>query len=113
LGHEAPSLDVESVSLPRLKLLHRVDVLEGLIDIALLEGTPGQVLVNFEVALVSIDCSLVLSHGLIEVTLFFVQEADLDKSVGLSLQGKSIGQDGVLEITDGLLNLVSLGEDHT
>lgn len=78
LGHVASSLDVESVSLSRLKLLYRVDILKGLIDIAFLEGTPGQMLINLEIALVSVDCSLVLSHGLVVVTLFFVQEADLD-----------------------------------
>lgn len=70
-------------------------------------------LVDFVVVLVANDCCLVLPDGLHEVVLLLVEKADLDESIALSLQRESVGQNGVLEVADGLLDLVGLGEDHS
>lgn len=70
-------------------------------------------LVNLVVVLISDDGCFVFSNGLYEIILFFIEEANLDESVTLSLQSESVCKDRVLEITDGLLNLVCLREDHS
>ena len=70
-------------------------------------------LIDLKVALITVDSSFILLHGLVEVTLFFVEKTNLDECVCLSLKGEGVGEDGVLEVADGLLDLVGLGEDHT
>ena len=70
-------------------------------------------LVDLVVVLVTNDCGLVLSVGLDEVILLLVKKSDLDEGIALSLQSESVGQDRVLEVANGLLDLVSLGEDHS
>lgn len=69
-------------------------------------------LIDLIILFVSDDSSFILPDGLWEVTLLLVQQTYLDQSVTLSLERKSVGQDGVLEVTDGLLELVGLREDH-
>ena len=96
-----------------LELLDLLDVFKSFIDVTFLEAAPGHVLVDFEVALVTSDSSFIFSHCLIEILLFFVEKTNLDQSVCLSLNGESIGKDRILEIADGLMNLVGLGENHS
>ena len=113
LSHVASPLNVQSISLSWLKLLNLLDIFESFIDVTFLEAAPGHVLIDFEVALVAGDCSFIFSHCLIEILLFFVKKTNFDKSVCLSLESKSVGKDRILEIADGLMDLISLGENHS
>ena len=70
-------------------------------------------LVDFVVVLVANNCCLVLSDGLDEIILLLVEKANLDEGIALSLQRESVGQNRVLEVANGLLDLVGLGEDHS
>ena len=70
-------------------------------------------LVDLEAVLVGDQSSLILTDGLHELFLLLEEQADLDEGVGLSLLGESVGQNGVLEVADGVLDLVGLGEDHS
>jgi hypothetical protein len=47
------------------------------------------------------------------VLLLFKQHTNLDKGISLPLERECAGEDGVLEVADSLLNLVSLGKDHS
>lgn len=66
------TLNVQSISLSWFLLLTRLNVVKCLLDVSFLERTPGEMLVNFEVALVSDNGSLIFSHGLIVIFLLFV-----------------------------------------
>ena len=70
-------------------------------------------LVDLEVALVTYDGSLILSQGLVIVLLGLVEESDFDQGIGFPLESEGVGEDGVLEVADGLLDLVGLGKYHT
>jgi hypothetical protein len=112
LSQIAPSFDVEGVSLSWFLEIGVCGVLKAFVYLVLLEGRPGQVLEDLEVVLVTNKCYLVLSDSLVVVILSLVQQTDFDQGVGLSPGGEGVGQDGVLEVADGLLDLVGLREDH-
>jgi hypothetical protein len=108
----ASALDVVRVCLSLVLLLRLLDELHGSVDVALQEVGPGQVLVYLVVPLVVVQTSLVGPLGLVEVLVLFVEQTDLEQGVHLPLHCEGVREDGVLEVTDGLLDLVGLGEYH-
>lgn len=112
-GHVASALDIESVSQTWVQLLAFLSVLKRLIDLAHLEVAPSQMLVDLEAVLVRDQSCLVLTDSLHELLLLLKEQADFNEGVSFSLLGESIGQNGVLEVADGVLDLVGLCEDHS
>lgn len=112
LGHVTPALDVERVRLALLEGLDGLAVLERLVNVVHQEGAPSQVLIDLEVGLVADGGSFVLFHRLAVILLLFVQQTNFEERIGLPFQGEGVGQNGVLEVADCLLNLVSLCKDH-
>lgn len=106
-------MNIEGVTLSWFELFNLFDVFKGFIDVSFLEAAPGHVLIDLKVALITCDSGFVFSHGLIEILLFFIEETNFDQSVSFSLKSKSIGKDRILEIADGLLDLVGLSKDHS
>lgn len=78
-----------------------------------MEAAPGHMLIDFEVTLVTCDSSLIFSHGLIEILLFFIEKTNFDQSISFSFKRKSVGKDRVLEIADSLLDLIGLSKNHS
>jgi len=72
LCHKAPSLDIESVSLTRLKLFNLSAVVKGFLNVAFLEAAPSKMLIDLEIVLVSDDGSFILVHCLVEVFLLLI-----------------------------------------
>jgi hypothetical protein len=70
-------------------------------------------LVDLEAVLVRDQSCLVLTDSLHELLLLLKKQADFNEGVSFSLLGESIGQNGVLEVADGVLDLVGLCEDHS
>ena len=70
-------------------------------------------LINLEIRFVTDGCGFVLFHCLAVVLLLFVEQTNLEKGVRLPFLGEGVSQDRVLEIADGLLDLVSLCKDHS
>lgn len=112
-GHVASTLDIESVSQTWVQLLTFLCIFKGLVDLAHLEVAPGQMLVDLEAVLVGDQGCLVLTDSLHELFLLLKEQTDFNECVSFSLLGESIGQDRVLEVADGMLDLVGLCEDHS
>ena len=106
-------MDIEGISLTRVELLNNGNVFKSLVDFSHLERAPGKMLVDLVVALVSNDGCLILSHGLNIVLLLLIKHTDFDKSISFSLKCEGTGEDRILEIADGLLNLVCFSKYHT
>ena len=70
-------------------------------------------LVDLEAVLVGDQSCLILTDSLHDLFLLLKEKADFNEGVGFSLLGESVGQDGVLEVADGVLDLVGLCEDHS
>jgi hypothetical protein len=112
LSHVASSLNVKGVGLTRFYLLNLSAVVKSPFDVTFLEAAPSQVLVDLEVVFIANDSSFVLVHSLVVVLHFLVQQTNLDQSVSLPLQRESVGQNGVLEVANSLLDLVGFRKDH-
>jgi len=96
-----------------LELFNLFDVFKSFINVAFLEAAPSHVLVDLEVALVACDSGFIFSHCLIEILLFFIEKTDFDQSISFSLKSKSVGKNRVLEIANGLLDLIGFGKNHS
>ena len=68
--------------------------------------------VDLVVRLIGDGGSLVFSHCLCVILENLIEHAHFHKGVRLSFQSERVGQDRVLEVGDGLLNLIGLSEDH-
>lgn len=51
--------------------------------------------------------------SLSEVTLFFIQQANLEQRVNLALVGEAVRQDRILEVIDRLIDLVCFCKDDS
>ena len=96
-----------------LQLFSPVDVLECLVDVAHFEGAPSLVLEELMVVLVVDHGDVVLLHGLVVVLQLFAKDADLDVSVGHATLREALREKRVLEVKDGLGDLISFGENHS
>ena len=70
-------------------------------------------LVRLVVSLVTHKGSCVFSHGMGKITLLLIKKAYLYKSISSSLKCKCLCQNGVLEVSYGLLDLIGFGKYHT
>ena len=73
ISHVASSLDIKGVSLSWLKLFNLSDVVKSLFCVSFLEWAPSKMLVDLEVAFISVYGCLVFSHCLVEISLLFIQ----------------------------------------
>ena len=112
-GHVASALDIESVSQTRVQLLAFLCIFKRLVNLTHLKVAPSQMLVDLEAILVRNQSCLILTDSLHELFLLFKEQADFNEGVSFSLLGESVGQNRVLEVADGVLDLVGLCEDHS
>jgi len=71
------------------------------------------VLIDFEVLVIMIQSSLIGPLGLSKVFVFFIKKSNLEKGINLSFHSEGVGEDGVLEVADSLVDLVGLRKDHS
>ena len=68
--------------------------------------------VDLVVGLIGDGGSFVFPHSLCVILEDLIEHTHFHKGVRLSFQSERVGQDRVLEVGDGLLNLIGLSEDH-
>lgn len=73
----------------------------------------GEVLIDLEVAFIMVERGLIRPLSLLIVSHIFVQDAYLEESVNFSLHSESVSENWILEIANGLINLVCLGKYYT
>jgi len=110
-AHEAAPLDVEGVDASFVPFLGFLDELKSVAHVSIQEVAPCEMLVDPVLLLVVGESSFVRPLRLHEVPLLFVEKSNLEKGVHLALQRERGGQDGVLEVADGVVNLVRLRKD--
>ena len=73
----------------------------------------GEVLIDLEVSFIMVESGFIRPLSLLIVSHIFVQDAYLKQSVYFSLYSESVSEDRILEIANGLINLVCLGKYYT
>jgi hypothetical protein len=112
-SHITATQDVKGVSLALVPLLSLLDVFKWLVNVSLKEVDMGEVLIDLEVSFIMVECGFIRPLSLLIVSHIFVQDAYLEESVYFSLYSKSVSEDWILEIANGLINLVCLGKYYT
>ena len=111
--HFAASKDIIGVTVAFTFLIGFVCRLNGLLNISLVKVGPGYMLVGFVIVLLVAERGLVATLSLAKLVLLLVEYSDFEQRVDLTLDREDVGQDRVLEVGDGLLDLVCFSVDHS